>query len=86
MWWEKITEKVPLYRVAVSCESKAQTFQEDLLDTLLLEDNSNEHDTAKLPQIDIRTDIFCADWGNLTELCLLYGKAWRIVCAIAEFL
>jgi len=49
MWWEKITEKVPSYRVAVSCESKAQTFQEDLSDILLLEDDSDEHDTAKLP-------------------------------------
>jgi len=37
------------YRVAVSCESKAQTFQGDSSDILLLEDNGDGHDTAKLP-------------------------------------
>jgi len=35
--------------VAVSCKSKVQTFQGDLSDILLLEDNSDERDTARLP-------------------------------------
>jgi len=46
---KKITEKVPSYRVAVSCKSKAQTLQGDLSDILLLEDSGDEHDTTRLP-------------------------------------
>ena len=48
----KITAKVPSCRVAVSYESKAskaQTLQGDLSDILLLEDDSDEHDAARLP-------------------------------------